>query len=367
MESKRVFQVASFAAMAAFVMFAADAARATPGGGPKPDPITVKAAGGGDYTTIQAAIDAAASGDTINVYPGNYDETATNRFVLTPTQGPHQFGLFIDSAHSGITIQGVDADGKVIHDYDKVAAHVTTNATNNFGYSGIFVEGDRVTISGLDIGDNIPGANKTIEIIGDGFALLDSVLSETWGASVYLNDWRFDVANNTSHVKRYRIEGNNFTKSASIDIASGAGYSGKVKDRLIKKNTFANADFWPSISFNGNDSDVGWFVYSVGAATIKDNSFVNTFPGSYEGDEDPVYLETQGHIRARGNYDNSQFDWHSYWHQNKFNQAYVVGPKPPKDLRAYEYGVWGETVRRIGAIKSAEEAHAEAGDKVLSK
>jgi hypothetical protein len=36
--------------------------------------ITVKAAGGGDYTTLQAGCDAATAGDTIEVYNGTYNE-----------------------------------------------------------------------------------------------------------------------------------------------------------------------------------------------------------------------------------------------------------------------------------------------------
>jgi hypothetical protein len=85
---------------------------------------------------------------------------------------------------------------------------------------------------------------------------------------------------------------------------------------------------------------------------------------------DPLDVETEGHIRARGTYDNDEFDWESYWNDNKFNAAYVVGPKPPKVLRTYSYpGFYGtfENVRRIGAIREAEQEHAEPGDRILKK
>ena len=207
--------------------------------------------------------------------------------------------------------------------------------------------------------------DKTIEIIGDDFTLLNSDISDLYG-SVYLNDWQFNVGTNTSYLKSYRIEGNNFQNGVSLDIASGAGFSGPVKNRVIKKNAFSIEDYWPAISFNGSDTGVEWFVYSVGGAVIRDNTFVNTFAG----DGEPLHLQTQGHIRARGTYDNSQFDWDNYFNENKYNRAYVVGPKPPKELRAYTYMSGSYTfnnVRRIGAIEAAELANAQPGDTVRAK
>lgn len=338
----------------------------------KPAPLAVGVAGG--YATIQAAIDAAVAGDTIDVYPGDYlGEAAPGEYVLG-TNGPHQFGLFIGQDKSGLTIRGVDAKGHVIHEADKVAAFVTTDATNNFGYSGIFVEADHVTLSGLEIGENLSGTNKTIEVIGDDFTLLDCVFSDPVGASVYFGDWRFDETHGTSWIRGYRIEGNEFLHSASLDIGNGAGASGPVKDRIIRHNSFENADYWPSISFNGTIAGIGWLLYPVGGAVIKDNDFENTFTGTYPGDPDPLYLETQGHIRARGIYDNSTFDWDSYWRDNHYNHAYVLGVKPPKDVAAYTYDPtpWGypfpiENVRRIGALLAGEQLHLVPGLKIASK
>ena len=359
MRSRSMIRAASLTAVAVLAVLGQRAAQATP------MTYTVKAGGGGDFTTIQAAIDAASAGDTIDVYPGSYSETAADR-TLSSAGGTYTFGLFFDADHGDITVRGVDASGVAIENWKNVEAYVTTNATNNFGPSGIFVEGDGVTISGLDIGTNSAGQNKTIEVIGDGFTLADCDVTDV-GGSLYFNDWRFDEGGNTSHVRSYRVDGNNFREDVSIDISSGAGFSGPVSGRVIRRNCFAMSGYWPAISFNGSDTGVPWFVYSVGGAVIRSNKFTNTFTWA---DGDPaVDLLTQGHIRARGTYDNEQFDWATFWSKNHFDAAYVTGPNPPDTVRAYQYtkGYTFENVRRIGALAEGEDAIAEPGDETLYK
>lgn len=331
--------------------------------------------GGADgcHPTIQGAIDAASAGDVIEVHPGSYLEVATGRTVLEGSpvaNGPHQFGLFISQDRDGLTIQGVDAKGKAVKDWRRAVAFVTTDATNNFGYAGIFVEGDGVSIRGLNIGPNVSGENKTIEIIGDAFTLADSDVSALYG-SIYFDDWRFDETNDLSHVRSYTVTGNNFGTGVSIDLTSGAGYTGDVSGRVISRNRFAQEEFWPSISFNGSDTGVPWFVYSVGGAVIKGNEFTNTFqydPSDPEWND--VFLRTAAHIRARGTYDNAQFDWDSYFRVNRYNHAFATGPNPPGDLRGYTYpGGYGtyQNVRRIGVILEGEQDIAEPGDTTIGR
>lgn len=309
--------------------------------------------------TIQAGIDAVSPGGQVRVLPGTYSETASGR-TLTSIGGTYTFGLFIGDAKSGITIMGVDAGDNPITSYASVLATINTNATNNFGPSGIFVEGDNVTISGVRIGTNSAGQNKTIEVIGDNFTLKYSDIADLYG-SVYINDFRFDTGTNTSHVQAYRIEGNNFQDGVSLDLANGAGFSGPVSSRVIKDNDFTNSNYWPSISFNGSNTGVEWFVYSVGGAQITGNDFTNT---SNTPDD------TSGHIRARGTYDNTQFDWESYWKNNTYNKATItlIGSYPPFDVRTYSYTSGSYTfndVRRIGVTIQGEVDRAVATDTVL--
>jgi hypothetical protein len=311
--------------------------------------------------TVQHAIDTACPGDTVNVRTGSYSETAP---VPSPPACPGDtVGLYVSTAKQGLTIQGVTpGDVPITSASGAFLPTITTNSNLCFGPDGIFVEGDNVTIAGVRIGANNPtyGQNKTIEVVGDGFTLKHSDVADL-GGSVYLNDSNFDTGANVSHVKAYRIEGNIFGDGVSLDIASGAGFSGPVAGRVITGNTFYNlatspgAQPWPSISFNGSGTGVPWFVYSVGGAVITGNTFSNTAPDGQQ-------------IRARGTYNNAQFDWASYFTTNTFNRSVVFGTAPPATVGTYSYTSGSYTfnnVRRIGASIQGELDHAQNGDTVL--
>lgn len=307
------------------------------------------------FATVQAGIDAVDAAGTVIVLPGTYSETASGR-TLYDSSGPYTFGVFVGIARSGVTVQGVDGGGNPITSSGGVAATINTNATNGFGPSAFFIEGDDVTIAGVRIGTNSAGQNKTIEVIGDNFTLNDCDVADIYG-SVYVNDWRFNVGLDTSHVQKYHVTDCLFASGCSIDLASGAGYSGSLANRVISGNSFTNSpgDYWPMISFTGSGSGVPWFVYSVGGAVITGNTFANADPAGQD-------------IRARGTYDNSQFNWADYWNLNTFDKAVVVGPAPPANLRTYTYpsgyGTFTD-VRRIGSVIQPEVDHGLAGDIVL--
>ena len=94
-----------------------------------------------------------------------------------------------------------------------------------------------------------------------------------------------------------------------------------------------------------------WFVNPVGGAVITGNSFTNS---------------TQ-YIRARGDYDNSQFDWASYWNDNTFDKR-CRRPRDGDALRRplVRYDVF-TNIRRIGGRHPGEVGHAVAGDTMLAK
>lgn len=316
-------------------------------------------------TSIQAAINAASAGDTIYVYPGNYDETAPGS-TLTAADGggTYQFGLFLPANKPGLTIVGVAGTGNhptKITDSSDIQAHVTTNSTANFGPDGVLVEGDNDTIQALDIGKNTNAdgdsnnqANKTIEDIANNFTLKDSEISEPEGGDIYVDDFQgAGVA-----VQSYTIVGNVFANGATVDIASGAGGDGtsSASGRVIKNNTFTGAgDNYPYalISFDGSGG-VPWYAYPVGGAIITGNDFSNAGANGTQ------------YIRARGTYFNSQFDWKSYWNNNKFPASVMLTTDGNlSDVQTYSYTSAPYTftnVRRIGSSIQNDLANAVAGD-----
>ena len=305
--------------------------------------------------TIQAGIDAVAAGGEVRVLPGAYSETAPGS-ATTALGGVYQFGLFFPAAKPGITLRGVTAADANITDAALTQATITTNATNNFGASGVFVEAEDTTIIGLTFGDNIPGNNKTIEVVANNFRIEDSRTQVTDGGAIYISDFKAPLID---PVDSYAIVDNLFDDGTQIAISSGAGETGPVGGRVITGNTFSMGGAnWPGISFNGKSDTTGgpgWFSYPVGGAVITGNSFSGS---------------TQ-YIRARGLYHEGQFDWESFWDDNTYDKGVVaLVTETPFDVRSWSYTSAPYTfvnVRRIGAVIQPEVDNAVAGDTVLVK
>jgi hypothetical protein len=111
------------------------------------------------------------------------------------------------------------------------------------------------------------------------------------------------------------------------------------------------------VSFSGTVAAIPWFAHPVGGAIITGNTFEHS---------------TQ-YIRARGTYDNSQFNWKSYFADNTFDGAAMAGPDPANGvLTAYAYdcgygaGSCPNTRRISGTIQGAVD-NAAASDTVLVK
>lgn len=306
--------------------------------------------------TIQAAIDQVSAGGTVRVLPGTYNEVAPGSMTtsLGAPAGGYQFGLFFPSSKPGITLMGVTAADTPITSAGSVQATINTNATNNFGPSGVFVEGANTIIQGLAFGPNSSGDNKTIEVVADNFTLQYSSTAVPGGGAIYISE--FDAP--AGAVQSYHVLNNNFADATQVAISSGAGQTGAMSGREIKGNTFnLGGNTWPSISFNGSGG-VPWFTKPVGGAIVTGNSFTG-------GGEQ--------YIRSRGTVIESDFDWKSFWDDNTYDKGTVdLLTEAPFVPRPFSYTSSSYTltnVRRIGTTIAGEVglAAAGSGDVVLAK
>jgi hypothetical protein len=310
------------------------------------------------YATIQAAINASNNGDTINVYPGLYNQDEANSYdPSTGGAGSNDFNVFVNKS---VTIRGVNASGVPVTNYNNVVAYVVPKRDlPTFGADAIFVQADNVTITGLDIlgyNDTLLYNDKTVEIAGDRFTMkYCKVHGLDQAAGVYISDWHFDSGLNVSYLQSYRFEANYIDAGGpdanGIRIASGAGWSGNVANRVITGNTFTDAV--DNIAFVGPGAEY-WDLYPVGAATITGNSFSTA---------------AKRHIVAWGVYQSSQgyvnLDWANILLNNTFDKG-AIPWTPGNDVRSWDSPSYGfYYIRGIySAIQKYAINTAQSGDNV---
>jgi Fibronectin type III domain/Right handed beta helix region len=185
-----------------------------------------------DYKTIQAAISAAANGDTIVVSPGTYAEQINflgKAITVQSAQGPS--GTIIDGGSTGtvVTFNTSEGPGSVLQGF------TIQHGFNQFFGGGIYVASASPTIKGNVITNNVAGSG---------------------GAGIDLN--------NASPV----IQGNSITNNSQIAGYSGGGGGGielggaaQIVGNTISGNTF---------SFGG-----GLSVNNATTPTIENNIIQN--------------------------------------------------------------------------------------------
>lgn len=230
----------------------------------------------GGFQSIQAAVDAAAGGETILIAPGTYSETS----LYVP--GNYQ-GLYINKA--GLTLQGVDADGSVITDAATAQADgpvVISAAQNQFGANHwIGTDGDNVTLSGLHLKAGEQTNNKVLEIWGDGFTLTHSFVDAytpsgayTYAVAVYFND----NGTTSDEISRYTVDSNILNEG--IYLANGVGTPGDPADMKITNNQFVGVfdpetgeGRYDTVALGGKVTGTPWLNQAVTFPTITGNSF----------------------------------------------------------------------------------------------
>ena len=224
----------------------------------------------GDYATIQAAVDAASSGDTIVVAAGTYFGATVSKAVTIQAKtgdtviindGPntHTFlraGFYFASDYSGngATISGFDIQGAI-------QAGTTDDGKLDFA---VFSRGaNNVEIEGNTICDMLQGITNWH---GNGWQINDNEITDLWtlnggGVGILVG------ANDGSTVAGNVISGNKISGTLSVYSGDGGGYDGSgivlyadfrwspggiVTDSLVKGNEISMTSDTPAtVNFNG--------------------------------------------------------------------------------------------------------------------
>ena len=192
------------------------------------------------YSTIQGAVDAAATGDTVQVCPGTYDEVVN---VSTD-------GLTIDGAQAGI-----DATTRVVDDSTESIVTEFNISSSNDTIDGFETEGaDGTDDSGVGFALQNSGSGRSIEnnvVTGNVFGL-------------YLNS----NGTSTDTVQHNLFDDNNRTGSGS---GNGIYSDGGLSNATIEANLF-EAQTNASVIFAATTPVSGYETHDV---TISNNTMLN--------------------------------------------------------------------------------------------
>jgi filamentous hemagglutinin family protein len=268
-------------------------------------------AGGMRVMSIMAAVDAAQTGATIDIRPGDYVETAHGRQVDPAVNATYDLGLFLYK--DNMTLRGVDASGNPITSADNVQAWITAGDATNFGMNH-GVTGNNVTVQGLGFKPDADKANKTIEIAGDNFTFRNSVVdnrtADGGAGALYFGEL---LIASGKEIERLTVTGSKFL-DGSVTLTNGVGVDSiggsyqPAADRVISNNTFVgSADYtFGGVLLTGQMGEINWRTMPIGAATLTGNRF--------SGFDDSVLV--------RG--DQQGVDLSQVMHDNTFDRSVLV-------------------------------------------
>jgi len=250
-------------------------------------PGTVRAAtlyvggvGAGNYTSIQAAVNAASPGDTVFVYSGTYREAVTIPKALT-LQGQGRDTTIIDGMRTSTTVQ-INTGPTVLRGFtitNGASRGVSVSAPDSLvednrvseSYSGIYVAG----MSRARLLSNIVSSNT-----GNGIDLSTSADSEVIGNLVSSNGaWGIYLSGSVGN----RIEEN--------DVSSNRR---GIFLEQSSSNTLARNTAWSNEETSSYNYGAGIFLRSSTGNTIEEN---NLSSNSYNG----IRLEYSARNVLRGN------------------------------------------------------------------
>jgi uncharacterized repeat protein (TIGR01451 family) len=240
-------------------------------------------ASGCNFTSIQAAINAACPGDTIEVESGTYYEhvIVNKTLILRGVGSP-----VVDGSSTGSPIQ-LNADGCTIQGF------VARNSGDT--YAGIFIISKNNTISS----NTATGNQEGIYLSSTSNTITGNIANNNSGDGIYLyyssnnNIEDNDVKDNSDGIRLYSSSGNSIS-SNTISSNGGNASTGIILDSSSNSNTIS------SNTITGN-SYYGIYLDYSKENTIYQNTLDNAWSDSVNNWRSPTKIDYKGNTTYVGN------------------------------------------------------------------
>ncbi len=218
---------------------------------------TVKAAGGGNYTTVQACATVAVAGDTCTIYAGTYSETVTPAnngtsaspitFSTNPGDTVTVTEWSLNSGSTYLVIEGTSANNMLVpsgiiwadHITHNIFQYVTTTGGGCWGGSGWYTSSTPTSYNQFlnSTIDNCGGtpAGPAIELEGD-HNLFDGITC-TYAQACITYSGEFNVIrNNTFGPTSAAVLGTQHSQPIENSVSCGTDIAGGSQHTLIENN-----------------------------------------------------------------------------------------------------------------------------------
>jgi M6 family metalloprotease-like protein len=243
--------------------------------------ITVDDSGGADFTSIQAAVDAAAEGDTIEVRSGTYVENVDVNKQLTLI-GEGADAVTVQAANAGDHVFEVGANWVDIY-WVNISGFTVTGATGR-DVAGIYLDdADYCSISDINTSNNQYGIYL---YSSSGNKLTNNTASNNdYGIYLYPSSNQNTLTSNTANLNSYgiyllRSNSNTLTDNTANSNSYGITLSTSSYNTL-KSNTASNNDYGIYLYYSSsstftdntaNSNSYGIYTYYSSSSTFTDNT-----------------------------------------------------------------------------------------------